>query len=151
MSVFLVSIRSDLGDVAGFIAASCLLNTIFMPTNLEPVKVFITLPNGKAVTVRTTRGILVNCLLTDPRPAPGAVLLHRAFRTINWASLTIFAISLGMASLVVQLLLLSSMGLGTLLMINGIGCDESLVGGCLRITRTHPIPGSNTTDNDTRS
>lgn len=99
--------------------------------DMERVKIFILLPNGKAVTVWTTRGITVKCFLTEPNPQNN--MLHLILRSMSWATFGVVVVSLGMACLCMQLILVTVMLLATILVVNCIGCDESRVGRYLKI------------------
>jgi hypothetical protein len=68
----------------------------------DEVKTFLTIPNGKAVTLLGPRAVIVNCVLTDPKPARPWV--YNVLRTIGWTAFGVHAISLGMSSLVSQIL-----------------------------------------------
>lgn len=75
-------------------------------TKSKPVKLFISLPTGERVTVRTTTGITQDCLLTEARPNSSHG--HMIAQTIAWVAFGIHVVSLGMACLAVQLVLLTS-------------------------------------------
>ncbi|KAI0859815.1 hypothetical protein F4860DRAFT_242361 [Xylaria cubensis] len=68
----------------------------------DPVKVFLTLPNGKAVTIFGPRMAIVSCLLTSPRPINS--LLYLQVRALGWFAFGVHAITLGMASLTSQIM-----------------------------------------------
>lgn len=92
----------------------------------ENVKILITMPNGKVVTVHTTRGVLINCLLTHPRP-PNAKL-YSMTRCIGWIAFGVHIISLGMACLLSQILTVALLIAGTILAAGQIGTDRRHVG-----------------------
>ncbi|KAH3945329.1 hypothetical protein HBI56_073280 [Parastagonospora nodorum] len=75
-------------------------------TKLKQIKMFVTMPNGNVVTIRTTTGIVQDCLLTEARPQPKKA--HSIVRAICWMLFGVHAISLGMACLVMQLVLVSA-------------------------------------------
>lgn len=103
-------------------------------TSTDPVRALITLPDGRAVTVVTTRGILLDCLLTKPRPSqPGPYWLARV---VGWAAFGVHIIALGMASLVCQILTVAVMLVATLATTYELGTDRYCVAGRLRIART---------------
>ena len=109
-------------------------NAIRAEYSPDPVKLFVTLPNGKVVSVHTTLGITVKCLLTEAQPEN--VRLHKAIRAINWVAFALHAVALGMASLRIQLMLVLLLLLSTILVVQRIGSDESHVGRYLRIIQT---------------
>ncbi|CAO2651277.1 Nn.00g095740.m01.CDS01 [Neocucurbitaria sp. VM-36] len=74
-------------------------------TESNKVKLFISLPTGDRVTIRTTTGITQGCLLTEARPYSSKS--HLVARTIAWIAFGIHVVSLGMACLAVQLVLLT--------------------------------------------
>ncbi|KAI0859816.1 hypothetical protein F4860DRAFT_515548 [Xylaria cubensis] len=104
--------------------------------NKDPseVKLFLTFPNGTAVTIRTTRGITKNILLTTPQPKHR--LFYKLFRAIDWVALGVLVVSLGSASLVVQILLIGILLFATLVVVQRYGCDELHIGQRLEITQS---------------
>jgi hypothetical protein len=153
LNCFFIVFPSILGDWYGFASATGLVITILVRTyvlyasrrsldnlveqadkeSTDSVKLIITLPNGKIVSVRTTRGITVKCLLTEAQPENRK--LHLLARAINWVSFAVHAVTLGMASLCIQLILVVSILVASVLTIQQVGCDESLVGRRLEIKR----------------
>jgi hypothetical protein len=109
-------------------------HTITAEASPEPVKLFITLPNGKVVSVRTTRGITVQCLLTEARPSN--VPLHQLARAIDWVSFALHAVALGMASLATQIILVVVVLVSTVIEVQRFGADESHIGHHLRMFQT---------------
>lgn len=103
-------------------------------TSSEPVKLLITIPNGKVVTLYTTRGIVIDCLLTTPRPPNPA--LYTTTRAVGWLAFGAHIISLGMASLVCQLVTVALLVVPTLLVAWQIGVDASQVGQKLELTHS---------------
>lgn len=101
-------------------------------TSTEPVKVFTTLPNGTAVTISTTRGILIDCLLTITRPRRRR--LYNAVRNLGWLVFGIHLISLGMASLFSQILYIVSVITATLVTFRQVGTNRRRVGHNLELT-----------------
>ncbi|KAK4165558.1 hypothetical protein QBC43DRAFT_333436 [Cladorrhinum sp. PSN259] len=104
-------------------------------TSCELVKVLVTIPNGKIVIIHTSRGIVIDCLLTTPRP-PNSTLYTTA-RAAGWACFGAQLVSLGMASLVCQLVTVVLLVLFTLLVAWQIGVDDSRVGRKLELTYTN--------------
>ncbi|RYP66162.1 hypothetical protein DL769_006106 [Monosporascus sp. CRB-8-3] len=102
-------------------------------TSCEEVKVFVTLPNGKAVAIRTTRGIVIDCLLTTPRPPN--LKRYTASRAVGWFAFGCHIISLGMSSLVCQLVAVILLICPTVLVAWQIGMDRSQVGRKLAFSR----------------
>jgi hypothetical protein len=100
----------------------------------EEVKILITMPNGRVVTVYTTRGITVSCLLSEAVPLNQT--LHQLARAAMWISFAILAICLGMSSLCMQLVIVVVLLASTIVEVQRLGTDESYVGGQLRIEQT---------------
>ncbi|VUC19909.1 unnamed protein product [Clonostachys rosea] len=100
----------------------------------QQVKVLVHLPGGHVVTIRTTRGILLECLLTTPRPLNP--FWYNATRAAGWAAFGIHIISLGMASLFCQLYTVLLLVLPTVLVARHIGTECSFIGQRLFIKRT---------------
>ncbi|KAI1448496.1 hypothetical protein F5Y02DRAFT_431294 [Annulohypoxylon stygium] len=68
----------------------------------DPVKVFLTLPDGKAVTIYGPRMAIVGILLTNPRPAhPGQ---YSDLRMLGWLAFGAHSVCLGMATFFNQIL-----------------------------------------------
>jgi hypothetical protein len=95
------------------------------------VKVFVTLPTGRAVTVLSPRRIVIDCLLTTPRPH--RPLLYDGSRALGWIAFGSHIISLGMASLFSQLLSVILLIISTVILARRIGDDESRIGSRLRL------------------
>ncbi|KAI8935179.1 hypothetical protein NX059_007772 [Plenodomus lindquistii] len=153
VNAFLIAFPAALGDWYGL--ASCIglavtvlmrvfildayrrsldAHTIKAAASLEPVKLFITLPNGRVVSVRTTRGITVHCLLTEARPSN--VTLHRLARATDWVGFALHAVALGMASLATQIILVAVVLVSTIIEVQRFGADESRIGRHLRVFQT---------------
>lgn len=98
------------------------------------VKVFMTLPNGKAITIITTRGIVVNCLLTTPRP-PSPRLYNMAL-AMGWLVFGVHIIALGMATLFCQILSVVLLITSTFLATRQSGMDRQPIGRRLFLQRT---------------
>ena len=99
----------------------------------ETVKTLLTLPTGDAVTIYVPRGILLQCLLTTPRPAHPS--LYGFIRGLGWLSFGIHVISLGMAKLLNQLLAVAVLLISTILVAWKIGDNDSWVGSRLLFER----------------
>ena len=102
---------------------------------LEPVKVFLTLPDGKAVTMDAPRGLVVDCVLTTPRPPN--LRLYRVMRAVAWAAFACHVVALGMSTLATQLLSLAWLLAGTLLVAFRVGDYEEVIGDALQIRQRH--------------
>ncbi|RDW68860.1 uncharacterized protein DSM5745_08620 [Aspergillus mulundensis] len=119
-------------------------------SNQATARLFVILPNGRAATIVTTRGIADNCLLAEPwaqNKQQEQEQQHTALRTINSAAFCILVVSLGMACLVMQLVIVTVMLLGTAMLVSRIGCDETRVAGRLRFDRAPELES----DKDTRT
>ncbi|KAF2190633.1 hypothetical protein K469DRAFT_697868 [Zopfia rhizophila CBS 207.26] len=97
----------------------------------DEIKLSITLPTGQVMTAFTTRRIIMGCLLTEAKPTNHD--LHLFVRAIGWLAFSLHAVTLGMASLSVQFLLITTILLFAILAVQRIGCDESRIGGRLQI------------------
>ena len=104
----------------------------------DPVTLFLTLPNGRAVTIRTTRGITTNVLLTEVRP--GSKFLHLLFRGVTWLAFGVLVVSLGSACLCAQIIIVVTLLLATIVVVNRFGCDERHIGRRLEIVQLN-TPG----------
>jgi hypothetical protein len=97
----------------------------------DAVKVFLTLPNGRAVTIYGPRMAVVGCLLTDPQPPDTTAGL--ALRSVGWAALGVHVVALGMADLANQILCVAVLVCSTLLVVRHVGDDVHAVGEKLRL------------------
>ncbi|KAK1948876.1 hypothetical protein LY78DRAFT_16674 [Colletotrichum sublineola] len=95
------------------------------------VKVFTTLPGGKAVTIRGPRELVVQCLLTDPRP--GRPRLYYLSRVACWASFGAHALTLGMSCLLYQIVSVCILLASTYMVATHLGDRNSVVGTKLRL------------------
>jgi hypothetical protein len=97
----------------------------------EDVKAFLTLPNGKAVTIFGPRGLVVGCIVTDARPRhPHHYFLARA---IGWTFFAAHAIALGMSNLFNQIVTVIIMILATYLTATRVGDNCEMIGSHLRL------------------
>lgn len=97
----------------------------------QPVKVFLTAPNGKAVSVFASRGIVIHCLLTTPRtPYPR---FYRGILMIGWLAFGCHIISLGKTTLFCQLPTVALLIGATILKVCQIGDDEHRIGSRLNL------------------
>ena len=101
--------------------------------NKDPVTLFLTLPNGRAVTVFTTRGIATNVLLTEPRPLNH--VLYLLFRAITWLAFGVLIVCLGSACLCNQLIIIVTILVSTMVVACRFGCDECHIGRRLEIVQ----------------
>lgn len=97
----------------------------------EDVKVFLTLPDGRAVTIFGSRKMITDIILTDPRPLHPRCYL--ALRLIAWLTFGAHAISLGMSTLFSQILAVIVLLLGTFLAGRHVGDCKAFVGNRLRL------------------
>jgi hypothetical protein len=134
MSVFVRQILLDQNRLALKRAMKGVENTLD-----QQVKVFATLPNGKAISLHTTRGIITECLLTTP--VPPHPRLYDVTRSLGWIAFGIHVVSLGMACLITQLVVVALLTSSTIVACRQIGSDREYVGGCMRIKRADsPVP-----------
>lgn len=107
-------------------------------TSDEFAKVFVTLPNGTAITISTTRGILLDCLLTTPRPPQPH--LYQAARIVGWLAFGTHLIALGMASLFSQIICVALLVSATVLTFWQFGSDRGYIGRGMELTRVDERP-----------
>ncbi|KAK1987311.1 hypothetical protein LZ30DRAFT_745880 [Colletotrichum cereale] len=106
------------------------------PEDEMEVKVFLTLPTGHSVTIFAPRSVVVNCLVTNPRPASRR--MYDAARAVGWVAFGIHIIALGMASLLAQILSAGLMLAATVATVRRLGCsswEECRVGESLLLER----------------
>ncbi|KAF6228974.1 hypothetical protein HO133_007087 [Letharia lupina] len=97
------------------------------------VKCLVQFPDGKALTLFTSRGILTKVLL--PRPVP---LHHRRYhlaRYIAWLCFGVHVISLGMSALASQLATVVVLLLSTALLVFRVFAVEDRIGSKMRVRR----------------
>ncbi|KAJ6258802.1 hypothetical protein Dda_6856 [Drechslerella dactyloides] len=91
----------------------------------EDVKIIVTIPNGKAVTIHTRRKILLYCLLTNPRPKYPTV--YKVAQFIGWTAFGCHIVALGMSTLVLQILTVVLLAASTVLVTYRVGDDEGRI------------------------
>ncbi|OSS43827.1 hypothetical protein B5807_11670 [Epicoccum nigrum] len=99
------------------------------------------LRSGEAVAIRAPRGLLINCLLTNP-VAEGSV--QYATRAIAWLSFGGFAVTLGMATLFIQILVVILVLSCTCIAVWHIGDDNNIIGTRMEMKRSEDHEDSNT-------
>ncbi|MCJ1370639.1 hypothetical protein MMC20_001852 [Loxospora ochrophaea] len=104
----------------------------------DPVKTWWTLPDGNAVTISVPRGIVMDCLLTTPRPPN--LRFYNAARSFGWAAFAVHVVSLGMAALFSQLLTVVLLLTATVMVARETFEDNLHVGSRLEFQRTD-FPG----------
>lgn len=97
----------------------------------EVVKVFLTTPSGKGVTILAPRVVVINCLLTKPRPRNRHAYLGA--RAAGWVAFGVHVISLGMSSLFIQILSTFVILVGTMATVYQIGSRECQIGSRLML------------------
>ncbi|KAF5609968.1 uncharacterized protein FTJAE_14285, partial [Fusarium tjaetaba] len=97
----------------------------------EHVKAFLTLSNGKAVTILGPRQLVVGCIVTDARPLHSR--LYFLARAIGWAFFAAHAITLGMSNLFNQIVTVVIMLSATYLTATRVGDNISMIGSRLRL------------------
>jgi hypothetical protein len=107
-------------------------------TKKTEVKLFITLPNGKRLTVVTMTGIAQEVLLTEARPS--SENLHLVSRAFCWLAFGVHAVTLGMAWLAIQLLIITVTLVSSVAMIQGwfsegSNSNDTCIGSRLLINR----------------
>lgn len=101
-------------------------------------KLFVTSPNGKRLTVVTTTGIAQEVLLAEARPS--SENLHLVSRALCWLSFCVHTVTLGMACLAVQLLIITVTLVSSVAMIQGwfsegSNSNDTCIGSRLLINR----------------
>jgi hypothetical protein len=106
-------------------------------------KSFWILPTGDAVTIRAPKGLLVNCLLTNPKTRG-----HLQFwtRTVGWVAFGGFAVTLGMSTLFIQILTVAILLVCTCIVVLHVGDKDHAIGMRIKI-ECHEDPE----DSDTRA
>lgn len=97
----------------------------------EVVKVFLTTPAGKGVTILATRLVVINCLLTKPRP--GNRHAYLGVRAVGWAAFGVHVVTLGMSSLFIQILSTFVILVGTVATVFQVGSMECQIGSRLML------------------
>lgn len=103
----------------------------------EIVKTLVLLANGKAATVVAPRNVIVNCFLSPPKPTHPTY--YNIARAIGWLAFVGFVITIGQASLVVQMAIVVVTVLATVLTALRVGTEDDGVGKSLQVARLeHP-------------
>lgn len=103
----------------------------------ELVRTIILLANGKATTVLAPRNVVVNCFLSPPKPVHP--IHYGIARAIGWLAFAGFVVTIGQASLVVQMTIVVVTVLATVLTALRIGTEDNGVGKMLQAARLeHP-------------
>ena len=97
------------------------------------VKCLVQFPDGKALTLFTSRGILTKVLL--PRPVPLHYRRYNLFRYIAWLGFGSHVISLGMSALASQLVTVAVLLLSTALLVFRVFAVEDRIGSHLKVRR----------------
>ncbi|KAL9064130.1 MAG: hypothetical protein Q9161_009068 [Pseudevernia consocians] len=97
------------------------------------VKCLVQFPDGKALTLFTSRGILTKVLL--PRPAPLHYRRYNLFRYVAWLGFGSHVISLGMCTLASQLATVVVLLLSTALLVFRVFAVEDRIGSKMRVQR----------------
>jgi hypothetical protein len=102
-------------------------------SSTEEVKTYWSTPDGHTVTIYLPRMVLLNCFLTNPRPPKE--LLYNLTQTIGWIAFGCHVITLGMATLVIQIISVTLLLVASVLVARRIGDDEDSIGSWLKIRR----------------
>lgn len=97
------------------------------------VKCLVKFPDGKALTLFTSRGILTKVLL--PRPAPLRSRCYDFARYIAWLGFGSHVISLGMCALASQLITVVTLLLSTALLVFRVFAFEDRIGSKMKVRR----------------
>lgn len=104
----------------------------------DQVKVFLTLPNGKAVTIYGSRMAVVNCILTDAKPVDP--FMYSTLRSVGWAAFGVHVVTLGMADLLNQILCVIILVCSTVLVARHAGDELYTIGAKLFLEVRHGDP-----------
>jgi hypothetical protein len=99
----------------------------------ELVKTLWTLPDGSSVILYTLRGLITECLLSDPKPRHRKC--YAACKIASWAFFITHVVSIGMAALPTQVLTVTIMAASSVCCIMGCTIDSQLIGTKLRARR----------------
>jgi hypothetical protein len=102
----------------------------------KEVKAWWTLPDGTSVTLFAPRGVVINCLLTTPRPKHPN--LYNITRTVGWVAFAVNIVTLGNACLLNQLVAVALLLFPTWLMAMNVLADDTHVGSRLQFEIKHP-------------
>ncbi|KAI1460213.1 hypothetical protein F4805DRAFT_19687 [Annulohypoxylon moriforme] len=97
----------------------------------DEIKIYLTIPSGKAVTIRGPRKVIVKCMVTDPRPLNPKY--YYFLRVAGWGTFGVHAISLSMTALVNQILSVVTLLVGTYLTGSHVGDCRGVIGNRLRL------------------
>lgn len=129
-------------------------------SSLKRDKIVIVLSDARAVVMTIPAFLIVDCFVFNPKPPnatrettrvkslpprqkqenkkqikdPPQILYYRIFRAIAWIAFGAHVITIGMSTLVSQLFTVAVIVLPTVLMVYGIGSDDTRVGSRLRAT-----------------
>lgn len=143
-----------LGDWYGLASAICIDTSIFVRwylvkqnrtaldhaatdednrRNQEMVKTLCFLRDNKVVTVLAPRNVVINCFLSRPKPRN-----HRIYswvRALGWISFAGFVVTIGQATLIVQLVIVSLTLFATVLTARGTSSNVADVGDNMKSVR----------------
>ena len=143
-----------LGDWYGFVSALCIDTSIFVRwylvkqnrealdraattedvrRNPQMVKTLCFLRDNKVVTVYAPRNVVINCFLSAPKPLHQKT--YSAVRYLGWFSFARFVVTIGQATLNVQLIIVGLTIIATVLTARGTGSDEMRIGNNLVASR----------------
>ena len=143
-----------LGDWYGFASAVCMDTSVLVRWYLvkqnrealdhaatteddrrtsEMVKTLCFLRDNKVVTVWAPRNVVINCFLSAPKPRHHQV--YSLVRALGWLSFAGFVVTIGQATLIVQLIIVGLTLLATILTARGTISDVTEVGNNLETKR----------------
>ena len=97
------------------------------------VKILCKLTTGSVVTIYAPRGVVTQCLLTDPRSSNRKV--YFISRSVGWLAFFIHSATLSMASLPSQLLTVFILAVSTISIVFKVGSQDDVIGQKLVIRR----------------
>ena len=85
------------------------------------------------MTIYAPRNVVINCFLSAPKPLRRQI--YSSVRALGWLSFAGFVVTIGQATLIVQLIIVRLTLLATILTARGTGSDEMRIGNNLIASR----------------
>ena len=98
--------------------------------NNKEEKILVILSDAKMVTMYVPSGIVYSCFVSKPDIEKKA--MYYKVRMLGWGGFAVQVVSLGMSGLATQLITVFLMVVATIAIHFHIGCNEEMVGACLR-------------------
>jgi hypothetical protein len=98
-------------------------------TSTDYIKTFWAMPGGTVVIIKAPRGVVIDCLLTNPCPPNRR--LYNWMKILGWAGFGCHVITLGMSTLFSQILSVCLLLVATILVVRQIGDYKEHIGSSL--------------------